>query len=246
MKRVFAYLSAAVAVSAALPAFAQSNLSAGAELSTDERRRGLSWSEGDLSAAANAGASFGMVDLSVRGAMTRESARHGGADGVFDIEVGTDLNRGGTVSVIPYAVMHLFAGARGKMDYAEVGGTARFTLGPVTLDANLAYAPDQDAIGGDNLYVSAGASAGIPATPFTVSGKFGHSSGSTDDARAARLRPAGSYSDWRVGVDYVFAPLTLGVDYVGTDVDRRAILNSPWADARHTGDKIVGRASIAF
>ncbi|WP_204283871.1 TorF family putative porin, partial [Klebsiella pneumoniae] len=65
------------------------------------------------------------------------------------------------------------------------------------------YAPSQSAIGGDNLYLFASANAGIPATPLSASATLGHSTGSTDDpVRAARLRPLGDYTDWRLGMEY--------------------------------------------
>lgn len=237
---------AALALTAALPAYAQADLSAGAELTSDERRRGLSWSDGDMSISADGAATLGTLYASARVALTRESARHAGADAVADLEGGTEFDIG-LVKLRPYATAHLFTGAAGKMDYVEVGANGSFTIGPLQLQGDVIYAPDQSAIGGDNLYLAAGASAGIPTTPFTVSAKLGRSSGSVDDPlRAARLRPGGSYTDWRVGAEYVAWPITLGVDYVGTDIARDAFIASPYADARHSGDKLLARARIAF
>lgn len=241
-----AFAAFTLATLAALPAQAQADLSAGAELTSDERRRGISWSDGDLSASADASATFGALYASARAAMTRESARHAGADAVFDLEGGTDFDIG-LIKLRPYATAHLFTGARDKMDYVEVGANTSFTIGPLQLQSDLAFAPDQSAIGGDNLYVAAGASAGIPTTPITVLTRIGHSSGSVDDPlRAARLRPGGDYTDWRIGAEYVMWPLTLGVDYIGTDIDKDALVASPYADARNSGDKLIARARISF
>jgi hypothetical protein len=115
------------------------------------------------------------------------------------------------------------------------------------VNAGADYAPSQSAIGGDNLYLHAGAQAGIPGTPWTVLAGVGHSTGKTEDAfRAARLRPGGDYSDWRVGVEHVTGPVTLGLDYVGTDVSERAASAFALADARHSGDRIVGRVRFGF
>lgn len=246
MIKPFACFAAAAMSAAALPAHAQVDLSAGAELNSDERRRGLSWSDGDVSASADASARLATLDASARVSMTRDSRRHGGADAAIDLEAGTDLGVG-LVTLRPYAAAHLFTGARGTMDYLEVGATGSFTIGPLQLQGDLAYAPDQSAIGGDNLYLAAGASAGIPTTPLTISARIGHSSGSVDDPlRSARLRPGGSYADWRIGVEYVAAPITLGLDYVDTDIERDELSPSPYADGRHTGEKLVARARIAF
>ena len=144
------------------------------------------------------------------------------------------------------AIGHVFAGADRGMDYTEFGGDARYTLGPVELTAGALYAPPQRAIGGSNLYLSAQAVAAIPMTPFTLVGGIGRSSGAADDtARADRLRPGGSYVDWRLGVEHVTGPLTLALDYVGTDLnDDRPV--AALGDRRHSGDRILGRARFAF
>ena len=243
MRWSWAAFAGIVAATAAAPALAQ--VSAGVEATTDERRRGLGWSEGEAALSADASAAVAGFDLSARAVTLRGSARHDGADAVFDVEAGRAFALG-PFSLRARAVGHLFAGAGARMDYYEMGGTAGYSLGPLSVEAGATYAPDQRAIGGDNLYLFAGASAGIPATPLTVSAAIGRSSGHTDDpVRAARLRPAGGYHDWRVGVEHVTGPLTLALDYVGTDIDARAA-PSPLADARHAGDKIVGRVQLGF
>lgn len=235
-----------VSLGAALPAQAQSRPSIGVELASDESRRGLSWSENRLTGSADIAASLSVIDASARVAMTRGSARHGGADAVADLEVGTGWSLG-AVRLRGHATGHLFAGARANLDYLELGGSASFTYGPLQLRGGAVYAPDQSAIGGDNLYLYGGASAGIPTTPLTLSAGIGRSSGSTDDPiRAARLRPGGTYTDWRIGIEHVQAPLTLGVDYVGTNIARRDFIDSPYADARHSGDRVLARARLSF
>lgn len=224
---------------------AQSLPSVGVEATTDERRRGLSWSEGRASVSGDAALTLGMVDLDARVAALRGSVRHDGADAVADLgaAIGGDV---GPFALRGRVIGHVFAGAVRAMDYAEVGGDARYTLGPVELTAGALYAPPQRAIGGSNLYLSAQAVAGLPMTPFTLIGGVGRSSGAVDDAaRADRLRPGGTYGDWRLGVEHVTGPLTLAIDYVGTDLaDDRAV--APIGDRRHGGDRILGRARFAF
>jgi hypothetical protein len=245
-RSVFAVLAGIVAGAAALPAHAQL-VTGGAEITNDESRRGLSWSEGRVSTSADVAVDvIGIVDGSARLTMLRGSDRHGGADGVLDLEAGTGLGAG-PVRFRVHGTGHVFVNAVERMDYLELGGSGSFTLGPVEVDAGLIYAPDQASIGGENLYLNMGARAGIPSTPLTVSARVGRTSGSTDDPRlAARLRPAGNYADWRLGVEYVAAPLTLGVDYVGTDIDRSQAIASPYSDIRHTGDRLIARARISF
>lgn len=224
---------------------AQSLPSVGVEATTDERRRGLSWSEGRASMSGDAALTLGAVELDARVAALRGSVRHDGADAVADlgVAIGGDV---GPLALRARAIGHVFAGAERGMDYAEFGGDARYTLGPVELTAGALYAPPQRSIGGSNLYLSAQGVAAIPMTPFTLVGGVGRSSGAVDDpARADRLRPGGSYVDWRLGVEHVTGPLTLAVDYVGTDLNDDRIV-APIGDRRHSGDRILGRARFAF
>ncbi|MBN2973061.1 hypothetical protein JW805_13635 [Roseomonas aeriglobus] len=244
MRRV-AILIAGVATLVATPAFGQSRPSVGAEVATDEVRRGLSWSDGRPAASADVTTDIAGFDLSGRVVTTRGSQRHAGADAVADLELGRGFDLGG-LSLRASITGHLFAGSAIGADYYELGGTGSYTLGPVTLDAGAKYAPDQSAIGGDNLYLFANASGAIIGTPLTAVAGIGRSSGRTDDPiRAARLRPAGNYTDWRLGLSYGLSKLTLSVDYIATNVDDRPML-SPLADPDHVGDRFVARARIAF
>ncbi|KTT97710.1 hypothetical protein NS355_10955 [Sphingomonas yabuuchiae] len=239
-------LGAVLGTAIASPLLAQERPSIGVEVNSDENRRGLSWSGGRVSPSADIFSTSGPFEASGRIVALRESARHGGAEVVGDLTLGASTLLG-PVTVRGRVTGHLFGGAGFNADYVELGGSAAYTLGPVQVDAGADYAPSQSAIGGDNLYLHAGAQAGIPGTPWTVLAGLGHSSGKTDDPfRAARLRPGGDYSDWRVGVQHITGPVTLGLDYVGTDVSERAASAFPLADARHSGDRIVGRVRFGF
>lgn len=218
----------------------------GVEAATDENRRGLSWSEGRATASADVWAPLGPLEASARVAALRGSSRHGGSDAVADLSLGM---RWDFVAVTARAGVagHVFAGGRGDLAYGEITSSLAYTLGPVRVDAGANYAPHQDAIGGSNLYLYAGATAGIPTTPFTLIGRVGRSSGDSDsdgDVRAGRLRPTGTYTDWRIGLDHVRGPLTLGLDYVGTDIDE----NAPRFGGGdfHDGDRLIVRARLSF
>jgi uncharacterized protein (TIGR02001 family) len=234
---------------AAAPAAAQDVPSAGvtasAEVTSDEVRRGLSWSGGRAAVAGELRGSRGALDASVRAVTLRDSPRHAGAEAVVDLTAGTGWDLG-AIRLDATATGHLFAGARGRMDYVEFGATAGYGYGPIYATLGVAVAPSQDAIGGSNVHVRADANAGIPGTPFTLLAGLGHSSGSvTDPVRADRLRPGGSYIDWRLGVEHRRDRLTFGIDYIGTDV-AQADASTRFADARHAGDRLVGRAQLSF
>jgi hypothetical protein len=236
---------AAGALLATTPAMAQIATSAGVEATTDENRRGISWSEGRASIAGDATVSGYGLDLTARVAALRGSDRHGGADAVADLTLGSGWDVG-AVRLRAQGTAHIFGGARGNMDYAELGGSASYTYGPADLTAGAIWAPEQRAIGGSNLYLYANASAGLPGTPLTAIAGLGHSSGTVSDpVRAQRLRPGGDYTDWRLGVEYRRDRLTLGVDYVGTDVTRADAFGA-FADAGHAGDRLLGRVRFDF
>lgn len=230
---------------ASVAAYAQSLPSVGIEATTDERRRGLGWSEGDVSVSGDIAATLGAVELDARVSALRGSVRHDGADAVADLGAAF-VTDAGPFRLRARGIGHVFGGAGSDMDYGEFGGDARYTLGPAELTVGALYAPPQRAIGGSNLYLSAQAVAGIPATPFTVVGGIGRSSGAVDDVvRADRLRPGGTYTDWRIGVEHVTGPLTLAVDYVGTDLNDDRVV-SAIGDRRNSGDRILGRVRFGF
>ncbi len=132
------------------------------------------------------------------------------------------------------------------MQFRAIIIASRDTYGPLYATAGVIGAPSQRAIGGSNVYVYANANAGIPGTPFTVLTELGHSSGSVSDpVRTERLRPGGSYTNWRLGLEHRRNRLTIGVDYIGTDISRTAIA-SGFADRRNAGDRILGRVQVSF
>ena len=241
----FGAVGAVLVMQTGSQAYAQSATVVAVEATTDETRRGLSWSDGKASVSGDISTRIGPVEASARVAALREAARHGDSDAVADLSLGTRFD----VSALTLglkATGYVFAGGGGPLNYAEVSGSAGYTYGPVQFELVAAYAPEQSAIGGDNLYLRAEAIAGIPSTPFTVVAALGRSSGSDDGSgRSNRVRPGGDYSDWRLGVDYVRRPLVLTVEYVGTDTNENAFLPGRY-DARHDGDRVLGRVRYAF
>lgn len=243
--------SALLSVAAALPARAQSETEGSTlsvELTTDDRERGISWSDGDVSLRGTATIPLGGQGFSVTGSVAtlNDSPRHGGA------AVGIDLAASyaqylGAVRLDGGVTGHFFPGSDRALSYLELGGGAGFALGPVQLDGFARYAPKQSAIGGDNFYIGAEGRMGIPVTPFTVIAGIGRSSGNVDNTlRAARLRPGGNYMDWRLGVEHVTGPLVIGVDYVDTDISDRAIVDSPYADGRNADSRLLARVGLNF
>lgn len=231
---------------AAIPAQAQVTPHASVEATTDERRRGISWSDGQgaLAASARLDLSSGF-DIGVRALATRGDPRHGGADAVFEPTIGYSQLLGG-FRLDAFATGHIFTGGDGPLDYYEGGASANYTIGPAQAGVEARYAPSQDAIGGSNLYLGLRGRIGVPLTPFSVTASAGRSSGAVDDpVRAARLRPDGTYYDWSLGVQHATGPLVLTVEYTGTDIDDTRAL-SPFAARGNAGDRIAARAALSF
>ena len=229
---------------AALPAAAQ--VSVGVELATDERRRGISWSDGKAAPSVYVRADLPAgFDLGARVLATRGDPRHGGADGVVEPTLGYSRDLGG-LRLDGFATGHFFSGARGRLDYGEVGAGLSYSLGPAQAGVEARYAPSQDAIGGDNLYIGLRGRVGVPATPWTLTASAGRSSGIVDDpVRAARLRPGGTYRDWSLGVQHITGPLTVALEYTGTDVRDERDLSS-FAVREHAGDRLAARVSLGI
>ncbi|MEH3047002.1 TorF family putative porin [Sphingomonas adhaesiva] len=240
-------LAAVLSGTAAVPVSAQVVPHAGVEVTTDERRRGLSWSEGKAAAAAWVRADLPPgFDLGARVTTTRGDPRSGGAEAVIEPTLGYARDLGG-FRLDGFVTGHVFTGGIGGMSYVEGGAGASYTLGPAEVGAEARYAPSQGAIGGDNLYLGARARLGVPATPWTIVGTVGRSTGDVNDpVRAARLRPTGRYHDWSLGVQRISGPLTLGLTYSGTDISDDGPDASPFAVRRHAGDRIAARVSVGF
>ncbi len=189
-RRIVLILTGVIASADAPQGKAQS-ADVGVEATTDEVRRGLSCSEGKVSASADARAGFAGLDASLRLALLRGADRHANADLVVDVMLGKDRNSG-LVTVRIEVVGHVFANGDSAMNYGELLLGARYAIGPLQLGTMAWYAPKQDTIGGDNLHLSATAAAVLPGLPVAVFAAVGHTTGDSIDSRSARLRSAGN------------------------------------------------------
>lgn len=217
----------------------------GVEATTDWRERGLSWSDGKPAAGAFARVPLtSAFALDVDAITLRESARHGGADAGVIVAPRYTLTTGGW-GFSAGARGNIFVGRSG-MSYGEIVAEAERTIGPVQLSAGAEFAPSQNAIGGHNLHLGAQASVGLPLTPLTVYGGIGHTSGSSrDDPRAWRLRPGGSYTDHRIGIEHASPFVSVGLRYSGTSISADEVDRSnPFTD-RHYGSRVVAYVRLS-
>ncbi|MFN2259371.1 MAG: TorF family putative porin [Parasphingopyxis sp.] len=231
--RIAAYplLLPAVLLSAA-PALAQGpadiEISGTVGVVTDYRLRGVSMSGEDPALQASfeaehlsgvyAGAFVSTLELGE--SLDRLAGTGGGDFGEIELDLyagwngrvasGFDLDLGLTYRMFPGADDR-FAGQDFDSDFVEGRAALSYFIGPAQLRTGIAWAPDQAALAGDNVYLYGDAFIGIPTTPVTITAHLGY----TDGALAAD--GSGDHLDWQLGAEYVLGPLTFGVNYVDTD-----------------------------
>ena len=172
---------------------------------SDYRFRGVSSSDRDP-------AIQGSIDLNYRGfyvgAWASSIAR------TADTNVELDLYAGyaGSAGPIEYevgAIAYLYPGGDGTGSIYEGTASLSYTLGPATVKLSANYAPDQENLAGDNLYLNGELRVGVPTTPVTVFASLGRERGSF----------YGRKWDWSLGFEYTRGPFTAGLAYVDTNLD---------------------------
>lgn len=208
---------------------------------TDYRFRGVSLSGGDP--AIQGGATITHSSGFYAGTWG-SSIDDGGTDFYGDVELDLFAGWSGNVSegvgldvgVLYYAYPSNAAG--NDAEYVEPYATVTGTFGPVQAKVGVAYAWEQDSLGGnDNLYLFTKLSAGIPNTPITLNAGLGY----TDGALAPPLLAGAADDtgfDWTLGASVtVLGNVTLGVAYTGVE--------GPSIDG-FTDDAIVGSLTFSF
>lgn len=243
-------LAASIALASmglAAPAMAQSEeeeesgpitVSANVALTTDYRFRGVSLSAGDpavqggVDVAHESGFYVGTWASSIDGGPAYgelEFDIYGGWSG--EVSDGVTLDVGLLYYLYPAEELGL------DTDYLEPYASIGFSLGDAEATVGVAYAFEQDSLGGDdNLYVYTDLGYSIPDTPVSLSAHIGY----TDGALAPPLLagdPDDSGLDWGIGASVSAGILEVGVSYVGvegTSIDG------------FTDDAIVGTISASF
>lgn len=193
------------------------SVTGGATLASQYRFRGLSLSDedlaiqGTLNVAHEGGLYAGVWASSLDG-----FGELGGADVEVDLYAGYRAGLGSGVTLDAGLLYYAYPGSTGDFEFFEPYANVQGTLGPATAKLGVAFAPEQDGVGGNsNLYVFGDVAAAVPTTPFTLKAHVGRSRGDTP------LSPSGDYLDWLIGADYVVGPVTLGLAYVDTNLSGR-------------------------
>lgn len=132
-------------------------------------------------------------------------ADNGGDDIELDVTIGIEKEFGavtGNVGMVSY----VYPGAS-NLNYVEFLGGASTKVGPATIGLNVAYAPKQSNIGGqDNVYGGVTAEIPLGEMPVTLVGSYGIEDGAFGNSKR----------DWSVGADIDVTGVTFGLRYIDT------------------------------
>ena len=184
------------------------SISAEVNLLSDFRFRGISRSDEDpaIQGALTVSVPGGFY-VGGRGTSLKEAGRLGGLQ--LDLYAGYGADLGAGTSIDAGLLYFLFPDGRGDTDYVEPYVSVSHLVGPVQGTLGAKYAPEQDAIGGeDQLYLFAEVEAAVPTTPLTLSAQVGH-----QDRGAL-----GDYWTWSLGARAALGPVHAGLRYVDTDL----------------------------
>ena len=190
--------------------------SANIALTSEYRFRGVDLSGGDpaLQGGFDLGHESGFYVGTWASTLDHDTVGYGDVE--LDIYGGWSGNVGEGLALDVGVIGYLYPDAGpGDFDYVELYSSLGFTFGPAETTLGVAYAPEQDSLGGtDNFYVYADAGIGIPDTAITVTGHLGYTDGFltfTDDGNAF---------DWSIGAEAsVYGPFSVSAAYVGAEGD---------------------------
>ena len=172
---------------------------------SDYRFRGVSASGRDP-------ALQGSVDLTYNGFYVGAWASNIARTADSNVELDLYAGYAGSAGPVEYevgAIAYLYPGGDGTGNIYEGTASLAYTLGPATAKLSANYAPDQENLAGDNLYLNAELRAGIPTTPVTIFASVGRERGSF----------YGRKWDWSLGFEFAQGPFTASLAYVDTNLD---------------------------
>ncbi|RYE00205.1 MAG: hypothetical protein EOP61_14010 [Sphingomonadales bacterium] len=241
-------LSALALVASAAPAFAQDDtkdftLTGSAALVSDYRFRGISQSGKRIAAQASATLTHSSGFYGSFWASSIDDYVAAGADAELDLIAGYSTTVSGVTldgGLLYYVYPSASKGV--NTDFFELYGSIKGTVGPATLKAGVAYAPEQSALTLtgpklDNLYVYTDASFTIPDTAFGLSAHLGYS-------KDESFVTGDNYMDWSLGATYTWRAATFGISYVDTDQAKNFLVTPGGRDIAKAG--VVGSVTYAF
>jgi uncharacterized protein (TIGR02001 family) len=208
MRVVLAFAAGALALACALPsAAAELDFSVNAALATDYVFRGVSQTDGQMTAQGGADVAYG---IGYAGVWASGVDFGDGTDAEIDVYGGAKPSYGGfnfDVGFIYYGYAGQPAGS--PWDYWEAKAAASHAVGPGTVGVAAFYSPEFTGKTGDAVYVELNGSVPVPgAEQLSVSGAIGHQ----------EIDLAPGYTTWNLGATFAVSDnLSLDVRYWDTD-----------------------------
>ena len=213
---------------------------------SDYRFRGVSLSDRDIAGQASITATssvglfasiWGSTIEPIGAYVSNNGNFHNGSEQEIDLTAGYSKTFGSVTPTIG-AIYYVYPGGK-NVSYVEAFGSLAGTVGPVGLTFGANYAPKQDHTGdNDNLYLYLLGTYGITNTPLTLKASVGREKGAFDYGSSSKI-------DYMVGVDAKYKFLTLGLQYIGNDLDRG--VTGTGTTLRHNAkDGIVVSLTAAF
>ncbi|MBN8486054.1 MAG: hypothetical protein J0L50_14920 [Sphingomonadales bacterium] len=210
---------------AATPAFADETdppaevtVTGNVALVTDYRFRGISLSAGDpaVQGAININHSSGLY-AGAWASSLEDSAVYGSME--LDLYVGwTGPVADGLTADVGLLYYVYPNGNVGDANVFEPYASLTKTMGPVSAKVGIAYAWEQDSLGGDdNLYLYTDWGLGVPNTPISIAAHLGYTDGALSPKLLTGAGTGGGW-DYSLGASYaVTKNLSASVTYVGVD-----------------------------
>ena len=219
LKSLLATSILAGSLAVAAPAFAEDEaasditITGSATLTSDYRLRGISQTDkgiavqGALTVTHSSGLYVGTWASNLGG-----NGTWGGSDMELDLIAG--FSKGvGAVTLDGGVVYYVYPGTKGH-DYIELYGSVAAPIGPVKAKLGTYWAPKQNNIGGDNIWVYTDLALPIEGTPITLKAHGGYSDGNSIYTYGSDV------FDYSFGADISYKMLTLNVSYTGTDMNK--------------------------
>jgi len=218
---------------------AEFTFTGGATLVTDYRFRGLSLTAGDAAIQGTIGVSHSSgFYVGIWGSNLEDSTLYGNME--LDVFGGWSGALGGGFSADVGILYYVYPNGHSPLpaNVWEPYASVSYEMGPATAKLGLAYAWEQDSLGGDdNIYVYFNLDSGIPGTPLSVSGHIGYTDGALSPKLLTGYSADGGF-DWSLGVSFAVTDnISIGATYVG--VEGNSI-------GDFSNDTVVGSLSISF
>jgi uncharacterized protein (TIGR02001 family) len=145
----------------------------------------------------------------------------GGSNMELDVLAGKATTFG-AVTLDGGVIYYIYPGTKGH-DYVELYGSVSGKVGPVSAKGGLYWTPDQNKVGGHNIWLYTDLGFSVPETPVTLKAHAGYSKGNsiyTQGGSAGFIGKDTGVFDYGVGIDLTYKMLTLNVSYIGTDMNK--------------------------